>query len=70
MYIDDADKIITPYYQYAYSLPHDDVIIKLSNLTIFAYLHNIINVGIINHTPTAKRLVCGRVRPRSDSSIK
>ena len=23
--------LLTPYYQYAYSLPHDDVLIKFSN---------------------------------------
>ena len=31
MYIYDADMLVTPYYQYAYSLPHDDVISKISH---------------------------------------
>ena len=44
MYIYNTDMLLTPFYHYAYSLPHDDVTIKLSNLTIYAYLRYIINV--------------------------
>ena len=28
MYINEADMFVAPYYQYAYSLPHDDVSFK------------------------------------------
>ena len=31
MYINDADTVVTPDHQYAYSLSHDDVIIKISH---------------------------------------
>ena len=34
MYINDADMLVTPDYQYVYSLPHDDVIIKIDIIEI------------------------------------
>ena len=68
MYINDADKVVTPDHQYAYS-SHDDVIIKiyivkLDYLGLFTLYNQCLKY--INHTPTAKRLVCGCVLPRSD----
>ena len=37
MYINDADMLVTPYYQYAYSLPHDDVSLKFQ-IVKFGYV--------------------------------